>query len=270
MESQLYLLGGLGSFLMGATLGVFGAGGSILTVPLLVFLFQLPSSEATHYSLFIVGMVSAFGFFLDRKNAFLPIRDLSFFAIPAMLGMYLMRAIVIPNLPSNFEISSIGVFTLNDLILVIFALFMIAASFSMLFIKIQPRKNVVDHKRAYIGPVAALALMGILVGMLTGFVGAGGGFLIVPALVFLAKFSMSDAVRASLFVIMLNSLLGFFSSSPLWELIPWSLLFFIVLVALGGMLLGLRFRRTTKLEQLKPAFGAFVLFVGSYILWRAF
>ncbi len=189
MEPQIYLIGGIASLLMGATLGVFGAGGSILTVPLLVFIFHIAPQIATQYSLLIVGIVSAFGLWRDRNESALPLKDLLKFTFPAMLGMFFMRSKVLPNLPKNFNLPVIEHFSLDSFILFIFSFFMIAASLSMIFIK--PKTSDPNRKASSFETIY-LVFIALIVGMATGFVGAGGGFLIVPALVFLTKMPISE------------------------------------------------------------------------------
>lgn len=266
MESQLYLLGGLGALFMGAMLGLFGAGGSILTVPLLVFIFLIPAKLASHYSLFIVGLVSGFGMLRDRKGSALPFSHLIWFALPAMLGMFIMRNWILPQLPGSFTFGANFQIPLDKFILFVFGLFMLAASFSMLFVKIKEKDLNAPKSKS---ELFLLSLTGLLIGLSTGFVGAGGGFLIVPALVFFARFSVAEATRTSLFLIMLNSLWGFFTSRSDWSLIPWMLLLYVVIVALGGMMIGQFLRNKSNPAKLKPAFGIFVLLMGSYVIWKS-
>jgi uncharacterized membrane protein YfcA len=232
---------------MGLALGVFGAGGSILTVPILVFLFRLEAREATHLSLLVVGLVSAFGALGKRAR----LSGIASFAVPTLGAMVVMRAFLLPALPEQ-----IGSFTLNQWILGTFAVVMIAASLSMLFV----------HAPAREGQLRPLPLVfsGLATGAITGFVGAGGGFLIVPILVFFAGLAFTEATQASLLVIAINSLTGFFSSPQVT--IPWSILTAVLVPALFGMFLGRQLAARTDAARLKPAFGAFVLFMGVWIL----
>lgn len=260
-----YFLGGIGAFLMGTSLGIFGAGGSILTVPLLVYIFGFNSLAATRYSLFVVGLVSAFGVLREWKSGSLDFLRILRFALPAMTGMFLVRNYILPSLPSNLVLPGLGEIRLDAFILVVFAFFMITAALSMLFARITDQSTRTEN----LLQKTVLAAVGFLIGLLTGFLGAGGGFLIVPALVFGARFSVKEATRASLFVIMLNSIWGFFSSKETLADVPWVLLTYIVGLALVGMLLGLTLRARIPAEKLKPAFGVFVLLMGIYVLARS-
>lgn len=264
MEPHLYFIGSIAALLMGVALGVFGAGGSILTVPLLVYVFQLPAARATHYSLLVVGLVSAVAVARDWKA--IRVREVLWFALPAMAGMFVLRRVVLPALPMSVELPLVGDTSLDRLILLVFALFMIAASFSMLFVKIRTEgaSEIQDW-----GRTSGLIVVGMMVGAATGFVGAGGGFLIVPALVFLSGFSIVAATQASLFIIMLNSTWGFFSSPFDWARVPWVILALVTAMAVFGMIIGLWLRRLVNTDRLKPAFGLFVLIMGSFVLWQS-
>jgi uncharacterized membrane protein YfcA len=264
MESQ-FIFGGLGAFIMGVSLGIFGAGGSIMTVPLLVYLFQFAPLQATHLSLLVVGAVSALGIYLDKKSDKLPLAHLAKFVLPAMLGMYVARKKLLPMFPQQIFVFGQNYISLDNLLMIVFALFMLAAAGSMIFVRIdKPR----DLSQTNNGRPVLLAAMGLLVGLITGLIGAGGGFLIVPALVFFAGFSFKEATRASLFVIMLNSMWGFFVSLDS-DALPWRVLAIVVTAAFFGMLLGLKVKANTSSDKLKPAFGVFILLMGSYVLWRA-
>lgn len=262
MESQTYFLGGVGAIAMGLTLGIFGAGGSILTVPLLVYLLGYAPSLATHYSLFVVGIVSAFGVSREWQSGSLPFRPIVWFAFPAMVGMFVTRKILLPALPQTIEFPGSYFVSLDSVTMATFAVFMMAASLSLLFLKIEENESAASNS-------FALLVAGLFIGLATGFVGAGGGFLIVPALVFFGNFSLKNAARASLVVIMANSLWGFFSSALGVE-IPWSSLLLVSGLAAGGMFFGIKVRARLPAEKLKPLFGVFVFFMGSYVLWRSF
>lgn len=266
MEPQLIALGGLGALLMGITLGVFGAGGSILTVPILTFLLAYPPVLATHYSLLIVGVVSAAGVALQWGKGGLRLGGTAKFALPAMVGMLAVKKWLLPSLPPVLLAGSEFSLTLNQFILAAFAILMILAAGSMIFVKIPEA-----------GPDAArgnketilLGVTGFFTGGISGFVGAGGGFLIVPALVFLGGFPVKEASRASLVVIALNSLWGFLVGTKDWAAIPFSVLLLVGATALVGMFVGLGAQERLPADRLKKAFGYFVLAMGIYVLSRS-
>lgn len=265
MESHIIIVS-LAALLMGVSLGVFGAGGSILTVPILVYLQNIPPTLATHYSLFVVGAVSAFGVLLSLRAKQIQFQKSLGFALPAILGMIVAKKILLPAIPVEFSLWEKTIHK-DSLILFTFALFMAAASLSMLFIKVKENEKTVSAPSLTVA--LTLAVIGLGVGIATGFVGAGGGFLIIPALVFLAHYPIKEASATSLFIIMLNSATGFVFGTPDWSQIPWaSLVLGILLFALVGMWLGLVLQKKIQADRLKPAFGVFVLLMGIYIFFH--
>lgn len=192
------ILGYIASILMGLTLGMIGGGGSILTVPILVYLFQINPVIATAYSLFIVGLTALVGggFYLKKGEVDL---KTGFVAIPSFIGVYLTRAYVMPQLPDPvFTIASIS-FAKPLLIMIVFAVLMVAASLSMIKSKTSNVSSPKEMKA--LNRLILISLEGLVVGAITGFVGAGGGFLIIPALVILVGLPMKIAVGTSLFII---------------------------------------------------------------------
>src|SRR5690606_2157183 len=211
------IAGYLASIFIGIALGLIGGGGSILTVPVLVYLFRIDTVLATAYSLFVVGATSAVGSFSYFTKGLVNIRTAVVFGIPSIIAVYLTRTFIVPAIPN--EVFSIGNFTVtkNMLLMLLFAVLMIFTSYSM----IKKEKDVTDEasqKQQFNYPL--ILVEGTLVGILTGLVGAGGGFLIIPALVLLSKLRMKDAVGTSLVIIAAKSLIGFFSESS-ESLIDW-------------------------------------------------
>ena len=191
------ILGYLGALLIGIVLGLIGGGGSILTVPILVYLLQINPVTATAYSLFVVGSSALVGTLRNIPKKTVDFRTAFVFALPAFISVYLTRRFLVPAIPE--EIFNIGNFTLtkNLGIMVFFALIMLFASFSM--IRNKKEGNDASEKVSYNYPL--IIIEGIVVGTLTGIVGAGGGFLIIPALVLFAKLPMKKAVATSLLII---------------------------------------------------------------------
>ncbi|MDQ7005576.1 MAG: sulfite exporter TauE/SafE family protein [Ghiorsea sp.] len=257
------MIGLLASLLMGMTLGVFGAGGSILTVPILVFLMGVAASEATAYSLFIVGITAIFGAYTYYKQDLIQFKIGFVFAIPAFIGVYAVRLFLMPALPDH--IASFGGYDLSKdaLVLIVFSLIMIMAAYAM----IKPSKvESTEQNKTLNFPL--IAVEGLVVGGVTGFVGAGGGFLIIPALVILAGLNMKQAVGTSLMIIAFKSLLGFVGDIQAGLVVDWILLFEIVGLSIIGVLIGERVARKVDGNKLKPAFGYFVLLMGLAILVR--
>lgn len=256
------IAGYISSICIGIALGLIGGGGSILTVPVLVYLFSIDAVLATAYSLFVVGTTSIIGSFSYFKKALVNIRTAIVFGIPSIIAIYLTRAYILPALPN--EIFHIGDFILtkNMMVMLLFAILMIVASYSMIK-KDRPRIEGVLAEQRFNYPL--ILIEGTVVGILTGIVGAGGGFLIIPALVVLGKLPMKEAVGTSLVIIAAKSLIGFFGESN-ESTINWTFLLIVTGFAIVGIFIGMALSRKIDGDKLKPAFGWFVLLMGIYIL----
>ncbi len=257
-------LGYLATVVMGVSLGLMGGGGSILIVPILIYLFKIDAVNATAYSLFIVGLASGFGAFGKFREGLVNLKIGIVFAIPGFVGVFLTRAFVIPHLPDH--IANIGSFVLTKdiLILLTFAVMMILASVSM--IRGNKDKVVKSEKLPKNNKTWLIGVEGLVVGSLTGFVGAGGGFLIIPALVVLARVPMKMAVGTSLMIISFKSLFGFVGDVMVNPNIEWGFLLILSMLSVVGIFLGSFLSRFVSESKLKIAFGYFVLIVGTFIL----
>ncbi|MBK8846641.1 MAG: sulfite exporter TauE/SafE family protein [Bacteroidetes bacterium] len=256
------IAGYIASILIGVALGLIGGGGSILTVPVLVYLFMIDTIAATSYSLFIVGITSAVGSINYFRNGLVNIRTAVIFGIPSIIAVFLTRAYIVPAIPQ--EVFSLGGFvvTKSILLMLLFAVLMIAASYSM----IKKDKKSSDEKpvtQQFNYPL--ILIEGAAVGILTGLVGAGGGFLIIPALVMLSKLPMKEAVGTSLVIIAAKSLIGFFGEGG-DTVIDWPLISKVSAFAIIGIFLGSYLSKKIVGAKLKPAFGWFVLVMGIYII----
>lgn len=256
------ILGYLGALIIGVVLGLIGGGGSILTVPILVYLLSINPVVATAYSLFVVGVSSLLGAFQNIRKGLVDFKTAIVFAVPAFIAVYLTRRILVPAIPEYlFEVGSFTV-TRDIGIMVFFALIMLLASFSMIYDKC---KNC-DKDHAYIKYNYPLIILeGMVVGVITGIVGAGGGFLIIPALVLLAKLPMKKAVATSLLIIAIKSLIGFIGDVETME-INWPFLLSFTAFSLIGIILGVWLTKFIDGSKLKRAFGWFVLLMAIYIL----
>lgn len=256
------IAGYLASIFIGIALGLIGGGGSILTVPVLVYLFSIDAVLATAYSLFIVGTTSVVGSFSYFKKGLVNIKTAVVFGIPSIMSVFLTRAYIVPAIPQ--EIFSIGNFTVTKsiLLLLLFAVLMIFASYNM----IKKDKEATDNKlQKQQFNYLSIFIQGIFTGIITGLIGAGGGFLIIPSLVNLLKLPMKIAVGTSLVIVATNSLIGFLFSLQ-HSTINWQLLLNILSIAIIGVLIGSYFSTKINSKKLKPAFGWFVLVMGIYII----
>lgn len=258
------IVGYAASLVIGFSLGLFGGGGSILTVPVLVYLFSVDPVIASAYSLFIVGTTSLMGVFPKYRAGEVHLRSALLFGIPSLVAVFTIRALIVPAIPPI--IGQIGgfVITRSLLMMILFATLMILASLSM----IRGRRNEESSLSASPGSFSYIILLaGFAEGTLTGLVGAGGGFLIIPALVLLGRLPMKQAVGTSLLIISVKSLIGFtgdLGHTP----IHWPLLIAVTALAITGFFLGNGFGKKIAAAQLKHAFGWFILVMGIYILVR--
>lgn len=246
---------------MGMVLGLLGGGGSILTVPIMVYLFLIPASLATTYSLFIVGVSAIIGVIRYQKKKMIEFKIAAVFAIPAFISIYVVRRMILPIIPNSMTFFDLFSFTKDNLIMMIFSIVMLGASYSMI-------KGRNDNENLKVQNIPLLIIQGLFVGSVTGFVGAGGGFLIIPGLVLFARLEMKRAVGTSLLIVSMNSLLGF--SSDLLGQVQVDWIFLISFTSLGiiGVLIGSQLSHKISNEKLKPLFGWFVLFAGITIILK--
>lgn len=245
--------------LIGITLGLIGSGGSIFAIPILVYVMHIAPIDATTYSLFIVGIAALVGSIKGMRANLLDYKMTLYFGLPSVISIFIMRKFVMPIFPSILFNIHDFVVTKDLLIMLVFAGLMIIASLSMIF-----NKATLDSKPEEIRK-ETIIIKGVFVGLLTGFVGVGGGFLIIPILIFSGKLPMQKAVVTSLLIIAANSLIGFVGSlngNP----IHWAFLLEFTAFAIAGIYVGMYLSNKISNEKLKPVFGWFVLITGVYII----
>jgi uncharacterized protein len=255
------IAGYFGALLIGVVLGLIGGGGSILTVPIFVYILSIDPIKATAYSLFVVGSAALVGAIVNAKKGMVDFKTGIIFAIPAFIAVYLTRKFIVPAIPD--ELFSVGDFmvTKNIGIMIFFGLIMLLASYSM----IKGRKETEESGEKVTYNYPLILVEGTVVGFITGLVGAGGGFLIIPALVLLAKLPMKKAVATSLMIIAVKSLIGFIGDVQNIE-IEWVFLISFTLISVAGIFLGMYINKFIDGKQLKKGFGWFVLVMGIYIV----
>ena len=258
------LIGYLASILIGVSLGLIGSGGSILTVPLLVYLFQVSPLLATTYSLAIVGLSSIAGVISRLKQKLVDFKTILVFGAPSIVGVFLARKYLLPAIPEQMYGGPHFMLTKNHFIMLFFAMLMFIAALSMIL-----GKNKEEEEDALPVYGFTLMLVGLVEGLLTGIVGAGGGFLIIPALVILAKLPMKKAIASSLVIISIKSLVGF-SGDLLHTAVDWSFLFKIILLATLGIITGNYLNKKMNGAKLKKGFGFFVLAMAFIIFIEQF
>lgn len=257
------ILGYAISVIIGISLGLIGGGGSILTLPALVYLFHVPPITATAYSLFIVGFTSLAGAYPKYKQGLINVRMAILFGIPSIAAVILTRKVIVPNIPDI--LFTIGNFTVSKslLLMLLLAVLMIGASVSLI------RGNHRDPAAAALqrSSYPVIVLKGFLTGVLTGFVGAGGGFLIIPAMMILGRLPIKMAVGTSLAIIAANSLIGFLGDvSGNAAGIDWPFLLMITALAVVGIFIGNKLSKRINGASLRKFFGWFVLLMGIYIV----
>lgn len=259
------VIGYIASVFIGISLGLIGGGGSILTVPVLVYLFGITPEMSTAYSLFIVGITALVGAVRNASLGQIEYKTAVVFAVPAFIAVYLTRRFLVPSIPDPVFSTEIMTLSKDTAIMVFFALIMLAASVSM----IRSHKDEIEVAQKLVFNYPAIIIEGALVGVLTGVVGAGGGFLIIPALVLFAKLPMKKAVGTSLLIIAFKSLIGFKGDLDRPDLIiDWTLLWSISAIAIGGIFVGIYLTRFIDGTKLKKGFGWFVLAMAVYIILK--
>lgn len=253
------IFGFIGAFCIGLILGLTGGGGSILTVPLLVYALGFNPVAATAYSLFIVGTTSAFGAVQNFFKGYVAVKKGFFFAIPSFTTVYLTRRYIVPALPDIIIKTSFFNLTKEIFLMVLFAVIMLFAALSML----KKRKETLINSES--DSKIKFLIQTIIVGLLIGLVGAGGGFLIIPSLVFFAKLPIRKAVATSLMIIALNSLIGFMGDVQNLN-IDWHFLLMFTSISVMGIFIGIYLNKFLNDAQLKKGFGYFVLVMALFIL----
>lgn len=247
------------AILIGISLGLIGGGGSILTVPILVYFFGIDPVIATTYSLIVVGFTSAAGVFSHYRQGNVDLRTALFFGIPSLISVFIMRKWVLPAMPHH--LMHMGTFELTKptLLMLVFALLMVFASLVM--IRKKSEATIHNNRINY----TKLVLQSMIVGTITGFVGVGGGFLIIPSLVLFAGLPMKKAVGTSLMIMAISSSLGVLGDSARQAEINYSFLAIFSGFAIAGIIAGSYLTRYINDTKLKPAFGWFVMAMGLFV-----
>lgn len=252
--------------LVGVSLGLIGGGGSILTVPILAYLLAVPPVMATAYSLFIVGASSLFGGIRYARQGLVDFRTALLFGLPSIVAVFVTRKFIVPAIPE--QIAQIDNYIINKdmLLMLLFAALMLVASISMIRKKTS-KKEEGNGSPVQLSPkvIAIVLLEGLIVGTLTGLVGAGGGFLIIPALVLVAGLRMKVAIGTSLLIIAVKSLIGFLGDVVNYS-IDWTFLLMFTGLAVAGIFAGTYLSTKIDGSKLKTGFGWFVLIIGIFVL----
>lgn len=262
---MLEVFGYIAAIGIGLTLGLIGGGGSILTVPVLVYLFGIQPVTATSYSLFVVGVTSLTGLWPRFKRREFDFSSVIYFGGSSLVTVFLIRTFITPGIPDYIHLFGYKLAT-GMLLMILFAILMLMAAISMISIKENPEED--NNCRAPIPP-GMLLLYGTGTGLITGMLGAGGGFLIIPVLTYFCRLSIKKAIGTSLFIITINALIGF-GTDLLHHAPNWGFLISISVAAAIGMFIGNSIGSKLSPQQLRKGFGWFVLVMAVYIVWMEY
>ncbi len=256
-------IGYLLALLVGMTLGLIGSGGSILTVPILVYILAIEPVLATAYSLFIVGTTALVGGIQKARQHLVDFKKVLLFGFPTVLSVFFTRKFLVPSLPDVLFENHFLSLKKTLLIMLVFAVVMLVAATKMIrsksgVIATTETKNSTNYLLIFV--------QGLFIGLVAGFVGAGGGFLIIPALLFLGKTPMKIAVGTSLFIIAMQSLLGFIGDIRPDQKLDWHLLVLFSAFSVSGIFIGNYLSKKIDGNQLKVGFGWLVLLMGVFII----
>jgi uncharacterized protein len=258
------IAGYIAAIFIGIVLGMMGGGGSILTVPVLVYLLHLDPITATTYSLFIVGVTSLTGGARAYIKKQVDFKAVSEFGIPSIFSIFITRHYILPAIPEKlFSIGKID-FTRDTMLMIVFALLMLTASAFMIFNGDEEKEQQTTGQERS-SKILSLTIWGLAIGVITGLLGAGGGFLIIPALIFILRLPMKTAIGTSLVIIATNSIFGFLFSLKQTPL-DWKILLLFTGLAIIGIYSGSLFAEKIPGKKLKKWFGWFVLIMGIYII----
>lgn len=255
------ILGYFGALAIGVVLGLIGSGGSLMAIPIFTYFFHIGPITTTAYSLFVVGTSATIGAFGNLKKKLINFRIVVFFGIPTFIAMFLVRKFLIPIIPEELFSLFGYVITQHLAILFLLAILMLVSGYTM----IQSNKNYHNPFEQLYYNYPLMIIAGVLIGVLTGVIGIGGGFLIVPSIVISLHLPMKNAVVTSMFIIALKSLIGFLGDILSVE-INWSFLLGFTLVSVLGILLGSYFSTFIKGEKLKKYFGWFLICIALCIM----
>ena len=249
------------SFAIGISLGLIGAGGSILTIPVFVYVLKKDPLSSGVYSMFVVGVSAMAGSIQSMINKVVDLKTAIMFGAPSIVGVFVARKFIFPSIPAEFSI--IGSLTVSKeiLFMLCFAALMFLAAIKML------RPLHVEEPSAAKPSVVPLLLRGLLVGIITGLLGIGGGFLIVPALYLWARLPVKQAIGTALLVIATNSLFSFLTSYSSTN-IEWTLLTRFSIGAVIGIAIGTSLSKKCSGDQLKKVFAFFILAISVYIGYK--
>lgn len=250
---SLEIIGYFLSIIIGLSVGLLGGGGAILAVPMLVYFFNVDAEIATGYSLVIVAISSVLSIWQKRGiDGNFSLKIFLQFGLPSILMIYITKAIFVPQIPNLLIFSPKIILTKNMFLMMVFSVILLLSSISMLGKSKENELNATPTKEH---SIFNIMLSGAFVGFLTGIIGVGGAFVIVPALIFFFSMETKEAIKNSLAIVIANSIVGFYGFSRAAYKIDWMLLVYISAVALIGVVIGSKLNKKMSGSNLKTIFG---------------
>jgi hypothetical protein len=259
---MLHLLGYAGVIISGILLGLLGGGGAIIIVPIMVYLFGIAPVAATGYTFFVIAFTSMVGFYRYYRQRLVSLQTALLFGLPSVITVFISRRIILPVLPDEFFHAGSFHFTKDMGIMVLFATLMLATSYNILIEKRPAARHEVAEDKKY----GKLIMRGLLVGLITGFVGGGGGFLIVSALVLLLGMTVKSAVGTSMVIISINSVIGFAGHASMGTAVDWKFLTTFTALEIAGIIIGNLISGLFSEARLRRIFGWFLIVMAASIL----
>ncbi len=259
------IIGYVWAALIGLLMGLLGGGGSVLTIPVFIYLFGLEEGYAAAYSLFVIGSTSIVGAVRNVIKQNVDYNSALLVGLPSITSVFLTTSYLVPRIP--VEIFSLNDFTLlrSKAMMIIFSALLITAAVLILKKKRINEKQLKPKKT----PRALLLFLGVMIGLLAGLVGVGGGFLIVPILILVANIPMKKAVGTTLLIIALNSTLGFIGHL-FNKTIDWAFLLPFSAVSIIGIIIGMYLSKFVSGAKLKKAFAYFLMVMVIYVMYAEF
>ncbi|WP_312337904.1 sulfite exporter TauE/SafE family protein [Sphingobacterium sp.] len=257
----IFIAGFLLAVLVGLSMGLMGSGGSILTLPIFVYIFHIEPQFALDYSLFSIGVLALVGSISPLKKHEIDLKTTAIFLIPSLVSVYLTKRYLLVAIPELFQVEGIEI-SRNHIIMLLFSIVILISATAM----VRGGKQV--HISPFVGglgQILKIILVGLLVGIMTGLVGAGGGFIIVPALVLLLGIPLKHAIATSLFIIGLNASFGLIANYHFLEHMNWVILTTFTLITLIGLQIGSKWKDKLDAAKLKNIFGYFLISIGILI-----
>lgn len=249
------------SSIIGIAIGLLGAGGSILVMPVLVYILGLPPTIATTYSLGIVGISSAIAAMQTSREQKVNAKVILTFAFPAMFSIMIMRAFIMPALPKILEIGTLHI-SIDSFSMIILSILMLISAQRM--ISQKKLQSDVTHDIS----LSLLVLTGLCIGVLTGFTGIGGGFLIVPSMILIGRMNIKEAAFTSMILIAMNALPGFFVDLLNGKNLEWGLFTLLTIASVFGGYAGIILSKRISQDILRISFGIIITLLAFFILFK--